>query len=162
MKQNITHLAMRKPVQEAALLHMLNVQDDIAVPTAASGGHDVLVEGERREDDDDQEVDDGAYGAHALGDLLLVQLAHVDALDARLDEGGAQPPDHGVRRREGHAAQGQRRAEGCPIALERVGDDGCAGGRQRQETQRLGARERARHVYFFSVVNVVVVVGAAG
>lgn len=68
---------------------MLKLNDDIAVPTATSRRNNVLVEREWDEDNDAEEVDRSAHGAHALGDLGAVHLAHVAALEASTHEGRA-------------------------------------------------------------------------
>jgi len=43
---------MREPVQEAALLNVLNLQHDIAIAASAGSCHYILVEGKRDEDDE--------------------------------------------------------------------------------------------------------------
>lgn len=128
-------------MQEAALVDVLGVQDNVPVPAAAGGSNDVLVEGERCEDDDGEQVDDGAYGAGALGDLPPVGLGHVDALEPGLDESRPQPADHGVRGGIGHAAQGERCDQGLALAAEGVGQDGATCGGEGGEADRLGPGE---------------------
>lgn len=128
-------------MQEAALVDMLGMQDDISVPAAARGSNDVLVKGERGEDDDGEEVDDGADCAGALGDLPPVRLGHVDALEPGLDEGGPQPADHGVCGGVGHAAQGERCDQGLALAAKGVGQDGATRGGEGGEADRLGPGE---------------------
>lgn len=66
-------------MQEASLVNMLGMQDDISVPAAACCSNNVLVEGERGEDYDSEQVDDGADGACALWDLPPICLGHVNA-----------------------------------------------------------------------------------
>lgn len=43
------------------------------VPAAAAGGgsNDILVEGKRDEEDQDQEIDNGTDGAHCLGTVWI-------------------------------------------------------------------------------------------
>jgi hypothetical protein len=106
------------------MLDVLDMQDDVAVAAAAGGGDDVLVEGKRDKDDEDEQVDGGADGAHALGDLDLVRLGHVAALEAGLHEGGAEPADHGVAEGEGEAREGERCDQRLAIALKGVGEHG--------------------------------------
>lgn len=135
------HLAVGELVQEAALVDVLGVQDNVPVPAAAGGGNDVLVEGERGEDDDGEQVDDGADGAGALGDLPPVGLGHVNALEPGLDEGRPQPADHGIGGGVGHAAEGERRNQGLALAADGVGQDGAACRGQGGEADRLGPGE---------------------
>lgn len=135
------HLAVRELVQEAALVDVLGVQDDVPVAAAAGGSNDVLVEGEGGEDDDGEQVDDGADGTGALWNLPPVGLGHVDALEPGLDEGGPQPADHGIGGGVGHAAEGERRDQGLALAAEGVGQDGAARRGQGGEADRLGAGE---------------------
>lgn len=131
-------------MQEPALLHMLDMEHNIPVAAPARGRHNVLVKRKGDKHDDDQEVDDGADGAHALGYLPAVVLAHVDALETGLDEGRAQPADQRKRRGKREPAERERRNERLAIALEGVGEHGDAGGRDGEETERLGAGERRR------------------
>lgn len=116
-------------MQEAALIHMLKVQDDIAIPTAARSCDNVLVKGKGDEDDDGDEVDGGAHGAHALGEEGPGGFAHVDAAEPRGDEARAEPADHGIRDGEGEGGKGERGDERLAIAVKGVCEDGerCAG-----------------------------------
>lgn len=135
---------MREPVQEPALLHMLNLQHHVPVPASACGRDYVLVKGEGHKHDHGEQIDRGAHGAHALGDLSAVVLAQVDALETSLDECRAEPADERKGSAECQAAEGQRHDERLVIALKDVGEDGDAGGREGEETERLGAGERRR------------------
>lgn len=128
-------------MQESALVDMLGMQDDVPVPAAAGGSNNVLVERERGEDDDCEQIDDGADGAGALWDLPPIGLGHVDALEPSLDEGRPQPADHGVGCGVGHAAQGERCDQGLALAAEGVCQDGAACRGQGGEADRLGAGE---------------------
>lgn len=128
---------MGEAVQEPARVGIHNLEDDVSIPAPGRRGHDVLVEGEGDEDDGDEQVDDGADGAHGLWDLPLMHLAHVLALQAGLHKGRPQPADHGVGGGEGDAAEGQRGDERLAIALEGVGDDAGAGEEEREEAQLL-------------------------
>lgn len=116
----MTNLVVREAVQEAALVHMLDVQDNIAISSSAGGSNNVLVEWKRDEYDDSNEVDGGAYGTHALGDEGPRGLAHVAAAEAGSDEVGAEPADHGEARGEGDEGQGEGRDEGLAITVEGV------------------------------------------
>lgn len=62
-------LVVWEAVEEAAVVDMFLLQNNIAITAARRGGDDVLVEGERNEYDDGKEVDSGADGPHTLGDL---------------------------------------------------------------------------------------------
>ena len=62
-----THLAVWESAQEPPRLDVLDLDDEIPVAAAGRGGHDVLIEREGDEDDDDEEVDHGADGTHRLG-----------------------------------------------------------------------------------------------
>lgn len=110
-------------MQEATLLDMLDVEDDVPVASSAGSGDDVLVEGEGDEDDDDEQVDGGADGAHALGQLGAVVLGEVAALEAGADEDGAKPADHGVGQGEGEDGEGEGGDEGLAVAGEGVEED---------------------------------------
>ncbi len=58
-------------MQETALvdiLNKLNMEDNITIPATTRGSDDILVEREWNKDDDGDEVDGSADGAHALGD----------------------------------------------------------------------------------------------
>lgn len=98
-------LAMREPMEEAALLDVLDLQDHITIASPTCGRHNVLVEGKGDEDDDDEQVDDGADSTHALRKLFFVVFAHVDAFQASLDEGRTEPSNHGIAGAEGYAAE---------------------------------------------------------
>lgn len=135
------HFTMRELVQEATLVDMLGMQDNVPVPAAASGSNNVLVKWERREDDNGEQVDNCADCAGAFGDLPLVGLGHVDALEPGLHEGRAQPADHGICSCVGHAAQGERGDQGLALAAEGVGQDGATCGREAGEADRLGPGE---------------------
>jgi len=137
-----THLAVGEAVQEPALLRMLDLQHHVAVPAAAGRRNHVLVKDKRDKHNDGKKIHGGAHGAHALGDLLAVVLAQVDALEAGLHEGRAEPADEGKRGAKSKAAEGERHNERLVIALEGVGEDGDAGARDARETERLGARQR--------------------
>lgn len=104
----VTDLTMRKLVQQSSLLHILDIHDHISISATTSGHHNVLVKGKRDEDHDDDQVDDGADGSHALRQLLLVvHLGHVAAPEAGANKGRAQPADHGVAGSKGEAAEGE-------------------------------------------------------
>ena len=118
------YFAMGEPVEEAPLVDVLNMEDDVAVPAAAGSSHNVLVEGERDEDDDGEEVDGSTDCAHALGQQRSGGLAHVAAAEAGGDKAWAQPADHGVAQGEGEQGEGERGNEGLAIAVEGVCDDG--------------------------------------
>lgn len=62
-------------MQETALVDMANFQNHVAVTSSARGGYNILVEGEGDEDDDGEEVDHGANGAHTFWDLNRIGLA---------------------------------------------------------------------------------------
>lgn len=128
-------------MQEATLVDMLNMQDDITVAPPASGGNNVLVEGEGDEDDDGDKVDGGADGAHALRDEGPRRLAHVAAAEAGGNELGAEPADHGVGDGEGEQGEGQRGNEGLAIVVKGVCEDGEGGAGEGDEGEGLGARE---------------------
>lgn len=102
-------------------MHDVDLPHHIPIPTAGRRSHDVLVEGERNEHDDAQQVHDSTHGAHGLRDLLLVHLAHILALQARLHERWSQPADHGIGGRKGNAAEGQRGDQRLAVAGEGVG-----------------------------------------
>lgn len=114
---------MREAMQEASLLNMFDMQDDVAVASTAGRGDNVLVKGKRDEDNNDKEVDGGADSTHAFGNERLVSFGEVLALEAGLDEGGAQPADHAVGERKGEGRQGQGRDERLSLASEGVGED---------------------------------------
>jgi hypothetical protein len=131
-------------MQEAALLHMLDLQHHIAVPAAARRRNYVLVEGKGYKHNNSKQVNRSAHGAHGLGDLLAVVLAHVDALESGLDEGRSEPADEGKRGAKRKPTEGERYYERLVIALEGIGEDGDAGDGERKEAERLGARQRRR------------------
>ncbi len=133
---------MGEPVEEAALVDVLGLEDDVAVAAAARGGDNVLVKGKGDEDDDGEQVDGGTDGAHALGQLDLVDLGEVAPAEAGLDKGRAEPADHGVAERKGGARERERRDERLAVAGEGVGQDGERGAGYGQQRQGLAARER--------------------
>lgn len=69
-----SHLVVRKPMQETAPLIRipLHLNHHIAIPASARRRNDILVERKRDEDNDGDEIDGGAHGAHALGQLRAV------------------------------------------------------------------------------------------
>lgn len=136
------YLVVGEAVQEAPLVDVLQLDDDIAVPTAARRRHNVLVEGEGDEDDDGEQVDGGAHGAHALWDVGAVQLAHVAAAEAGAHKGRPQPAYHGVADGEGEQGERERGDEGFAIVVEGVCEDGEGCAREGEEGQGLGPRER--------------------
>jgi hypothetical protein len=50
----------------------LHLNHHIAIPASARRRNDILVERKRDEDNDGDEIDGGAHGAHALGQLRAV------------------------------------------------------------------------------------------
>ena len=139
-----SYLAVWETMEEAALLYVLHVEDDVSVAASAGRRDDVLVERERDENNDDEEVNNRADAAHAFRDLLLVVLAHVDAFQPGFHERWAQPSYHGVSGTEGNATKGNRSNKGFPIALEGVGKDCNTSGGKRKETEGLGSRQSGR------------------
>jgi hypothetical protein len=137
----VTNLVVWETMQEAALVHMLYVQDNVAVSSAARGSDTVLVEGKRNEYDDGDEIYGGAYGAHALGQEGPGGFAHVATAEAGRDKVGAEPADHGEARGEGDNGQGQGGNEGLAIAVEGVEEDGEGGAGEGDESEGLGSRE---------------------
>lgn len=133
---------MREAVEEAALVDMLGLEDDVAVAAAASGGDNVLVKGKGDEDDDGEEVYGGADGAHALGQLNAAGLEQVAAAEAGPDKRRPEPADHGVAEGKGGTRERERRDERLAVAVERIGQHGEGGARDGQERQGLAARER--------------------
>lgn len=133
-------------MQEAPLVGVLDLHlnHDISIAAAARRRNNVLVEGKRDEDDDGDEIDGGAHGAHALRDLAAVELAHVAPPEAGLDKRRAEPADHGVAQRKGDERERQRRDEGLAIAVEGVCEDGERGAREGDEAERFGAGELCR------------------
>ena len=131
-------------MQEAPLVDLLQLDDDIAISTTTRRSHNVLVEGERDEDHDGDEIDSSAYSAHALWNVGTVQLAHVATTEAGAHKGRPQPAYHGIADREGEQGERERSDEGFAIAVECVCEDGegCAG--EGEEGQGLGSRERSR------------------
>ncbi|KAF1737541.1 hypothetical protein CRV24_003161 [Beauveria bassiana] len=129
-----------KHVREAALVDVLGLEDNIAVAAAARGRDNVLVKGKRYEDDDGEEVDGGADGAHALGQLGPAGLGEVAAAEAGADKRGPEPADHGVAERKGGKGEGERRDERLAVAGECVGQHGEGGARDGEQSQRLAAR----------------------
>jgi hypothetical protein len=118
---------MRKPVKEPSLLNMLNMEDNITIAASTSSRHDILVERKRNEDNDDQKIDNSANASHALRDLSLVMLAHVNSSQARLHKRRTQPSNHGIGGAERDAAEGKRSDEWLAIGLEVVDEDADAG-----------------------------------
>jgi hypothetical protein len=157
---------MREAVQEAPLLHMLDLVHNVLVPASARRRDHVLVKGKRHKHDNGKEIDGGAHGAHALGDLAAVVLAQVDALEAGLHEGRPEPADERKRRAEGQAAEGQRHDERLVITLEGVEEDGDTGGRDGDETEALGAGQRRGchgcHGWLLLMAGVSRIIGMAG
>lgn len=104
----LTYLAMRELMQQPPLLHILDVHDHVPVSATTSRDHYVLVERDENEDGKGKEVDDGANGTHALGQVLCagtIDLGQVAALEAGADEDGTQPADHGIAGGEGEATE---------------------------------------------------------
>lgn len=129
-------------MEETPLVDVLGLEHDVAVAAAARRGDNVLVEGKGDKDNDGEQVDGGAHGAHALGQLGLAGLAQVPAPEAGLDKGRAEPADHGVAEGEGDAGQGQRCYQRLAIAAEGVGEDGEGGAGNGEQRQGLAAGER--------------------
>ena len=87
---------MREPVQEAACFYLLSFKDNISVSTSRGGCYDVFVERPWNEDDDGEEVDNGANGSHtlrttkelaglmAVTDLLLTDISTFLSFDISL------------------------------------------------------------------------------
>lgn len=128
-------------MQEATLFLLVQFHHHVPISSTTCRSNDVLVEGKRDKDDDGQEIDGGAHGAHALWDLDLVRLAHVATAKAGLHERGAEPADHGVAEGEGEEGEGEGRDEGLAIAGEGVEEDGGRGARDGEEGERLRAGE---------------------
>lgn len=128
---------MRKLMQEPARLHSIQLNDHISIPSSAGRRHDVLIKRKRDEADDDQHVHHRAHRSHGLGYLSPVHFRHVPAHQAGLHERRAQPPYHGVRRREGNAAERQRRDERLAIAAEGVGKDANRGEEDGEQAERF-------------------------
>lgn len=106
-------------MQQSPFLDKLDVHDNIPVSTTTSSDNDILIERERYEYDDDQEVDDGADGAHALGQVVaVVNLGQVTALQTCLDEGQSEPSDGGIGGSKGQSAEGQGGYQRFAIALQ--------------------------------------------
>lgn len=131
-------------MQEAPLVDLLQLDDDIPISTTTRRGHDVLVERKRDKDDDDEEINGCAHCAHAFGNLALMRLAHVATPEAGLHERGAEPADHGVAEGEGEEGERERGDERFAIAVERVEKNGDRCGRDGEETECLLAGERGR------------------
>ncbi|KAH8718569.1 hypothetical protein HC256_003201 [Beauveria bassiana] len=87
-----------------------------------------------------EEVDGGADGAHALGQLGPAGLGEVAAAEAGADKRGPEPADHGVAERKGGKGEGERRDERLAVAGECVGQHGEGGARDGEQSQRLAAR----------------------
>lgn len=124
---------------------MLYVKNNIPVTASAGCRDDILVEGERDENDNDEEVDGGADGTHAFGYHGPGYLAHVPTAEAGSDEAGPQPADHDEAYGEGEEGQGEGGYQGFAIAVEGVCDDGdgCAG--EGEKAECLCPRERCRY-----------------
>jgi hypothetical protein len=119
---------MGEPMKEPPLLDMLHMKDNITVAASTSSRHDILVERKRNEDDDDQKIDNRADASHALRNLSLMMLAHVDPSQAHFHERGTQPSNHGISGTECDTAEGKRCDEWLAISLEVVdeyADAGC-------------------------------------
>ena len=58
---------MGKAMQQSPGVDMVQLNDDVPVTTARSGRHNIFVKRKGYEDDDDEQIDDGAYCAHRLG-----------------------------------------------------------------------------------------------
>jgi hypothetical protein len=122
----------------------LNLNHNISVSTSTSRRDDILVKRKRYKDDDGDEIHRGAHRAHAFRDLAAIDLAHVAAPKAGLDECRAEPADHGVAERKGNERERQRRNEGLAIAVEGVCEDGERGAGEGDEAERFGAGELCR------------------
>ena len=143
-KDAASYLAVWETVEEATLLYVLHVEDDVSIAASACRRNDVLVERKGDENDDDEEINNCADAAHAFRDFLLVVLAHVDTFQPSFHERWAQPSDHGVCGTEGDAAKGNRSNKRLPIALEGVCKDCNTSGGKRKETEGLGSRQSGR------------------
>ena len=117
-------------MQQPPLLHMLNLQHHITIAAPARGRHNILVKRKRDKHNHHQQIHNSAHAAHALGDLLAVVLAHVDALEPCAHKRRSQPADQREAGGERQAAEGERRDERLAIALEGVGEDGDASERE--------------------------------
>lgn len=135
---------MREAMQESALVGMFLFQHDVAISTARGSCDNVLVEGERDEYDDGEEVDGCADGAHAFGDFNMRRLAEVATAEAGAHKGRAKPADHGVAEAEGEDGEGERGDEWFAIALEGIEEDGERGAGEDEEGEGFGAGEGCR------------------
>jgi hypothetical protein len=122
----------------------LDLNHHVAIPASARRRNDILVKRKRDKDDDGDEIDGGAHGAHAFRDLAAIGFAQVAPPEAGLDECRAEPADHGVAERKGDERERQRRDEGLAIAVEGVCEDGERGAREGDEAERFGAGELCR------------------
>lgn len=109
---------------------------DVPVASARCGRHNVLVEGKRDEDDDGEEVDGGADGAHTLGNLDARRLAEVAAAETRAHKGRAEPADHGIAEAGGGDRERERGDERLAITAKGIGQHGKR--RAREEDERRG------------------------
>lgn len=62
-----TNLSMRKSVKVASGLNVLISNNDVTVAAAGSCRHDILVEGERNEDDKRQKIHYRTNSSHGFG-----------------------------------------------------------------------------------------------
>lgn len=128
--------------QPALLIRIpLHLHHHIAVPASARRRDNVLVEGKRDKDNHGDEVDGGAHGAHALGQLRAVGLAEVAPAEACLNKRRAEPADHGVAEGEGGEGEGEGGDEGLAVAVEGVEEDGERGGGEGGQGEGFGAGE---------------------
>lgn len=139
----LSHLAVWEFVQEATLIDMLGLLDHIAIAAAAGGSDNVFVEGKGNEGRDDEQEDDCAEGASALGDLLLCSLGQVGALEADSQEGGRSPDNEGIRGREGETRQAEGREYRFCVGAQCAKDDGGANTKQQVQTEEFSAVELA-------------------
>lgn len=83
-------------MQEPSLVRMVYLHHNIPIPSSARRRHNVLVKRKRNENNHCNQIHSSTHCAHALWQLRAVDLAQVAAPEAGLDEGRAEPPDHGV------------------------------------------------------------------
>ncbi|TFB03297.1 hypothetical protein CCMA1212_004231 [Trichoderma ghanense] len=119
----------------------LHLNHHIAIPASARRRHDILVERKRDKHNHGDEIDGGAHGAHALGQLRAVDFAEVAPAEAGLDKGRAEPADHGVAEREGGEGEREGGDEGLAVAAEGVEEDGERGGGEGGQAEGFGAGE---------------------
>lgn len=81
----LTHLAMWELVQESALIDMLDLEDHVAIAATTCSCDNIFVKGKRDEDDDSENVDDGADEACTLGDLPAHSLGKVNPFEDLLE-----------------------------------------------------------------------------